>query len=90
LAADQIGRYLVANRMAADLTGFDVSELEAMTVWDLTSLADASTGAQLWAAFITAGERCGRYTIRVKDATAPVVYYFARANVLLHVALLQP
>ena len=44
LAADNKGRYLAVNGVAAVLTGHTVGELETMSVWDLTPGPDADTG----------------------------------------------
>ena len=47
-AADDHGRYVAVNGAAADLTGFDVRELETKSVWELTPDVDARTGERLW------------------------------------------
>ncbi len=91
LAADNKGRYLVVNRAAAALTGHAASELETMSVWDLTPLADAHTGERLWFEFMAAGEQRGTYSVKGKHQTIDGVYYLARAHVLpgVHVSLLH-
>jgi len=91
LAADDSGAYVAVNDAAAQLTGFDVSTLQRMSVWDMTPPVDERTADRLWAAFLEVGEQRGVYTLRGR--TGPVnAAYLARAHVLpqIHVSLLVP
>lgn len=90
LAADDDGSYLAANDPAARLTGYQVAELERLSVWHLTPGADERAGERLWAAFLQVGEQRGTYDIRGKHEVLRGVHYHARAHVLksVHVALL--
>ncbi len=91
LAADNKAGYLVVNRAAAALTGHAVSELERMSVWDLTPVADTETGERVWFEFMATGEQRGTYNLRGKDQIIEGVHYLARAHVLpgVHVSLLH-
>ena len=92
LAADDFGRYLVANDAAAALTAYQVPELERMSVWDLTPGADAHAGERLWSAFLEAGAQHGTYALQGKHGQLPPIYYYARTQLLpgVHVSLLLP
>jgi CheY-like chemotaxis protein len=90
LLADDAATFVAANEQAAGLTGYDQTELEAMTVWDLTPLASKADGRVLWNAFIASGLQEGRYLLRRRDGTLVEATYCAVANVVqgLHVSAL--
>lgn len=89
LAADSHGSYVVANDLAARLTGFKVRELEAMSVWDLTAAPELRTGERLWAAFLETRQQRGIYELRGRYGPVRVAY-FAGGRILpdLHISLL--
>lgn len=91
LAADNRGQYVAANRIAAELAGLGVRELESRSVWELTPEVDVRTGERLWAAFLSTGEQHGTYTLVTPARTVAVVYR-SRAHVLpnVHISLLTP
>ena len=88
LAADSHGSYVVANDLAAQLIGFTVKELEAMSVWDLTAAPDLRTGERLWAAFLETRQQRGTYELRGRYGPVHVAYYAGRILPDLHVSLL--
>jgi PAS domain S-box-containing protein len=91
LVADNTGRYLAVNRAASELTGFAGSELESMSVWDLTPSTDRASGTRLWAAFIEMNEQRGTYSLQGKHGIINDVQYLAHAHVLpdVHLSLLH-
>lgn len=88
LVADNRGRYIDANRAAADLTGYTHRELLHMSVPDLTPGGRTAAFPSLWRAFLARGRMSGRYQVRRKNGRIVVARYFALANVLpgLHVS----
>jgi PAS domain-containing protein len=90
LAADQDGRYVAVNNLAAELLGHNVQELERLHVWDVLPFESAAAGRKLWTTFTDAGEQRGSMTLH--RAAGPIdVLYHARASVLpgVHISLLH-
>lgn len=92
LAADNMGRYIVANDLAAALTGYSRSELLGMTVKDLTPPMRQDAAGELWPRFIQAGSQAGDYVLQRKDGTPVGVHYSAYASVApgVHISVLTP
>jgi PAS domain S-box-containing protein len=91
LIANNRGRYIVANRAAARLTGYAGHELLQLSVWDLTPPVKQAVGRRLWRAFLVRGRMGGTYLLRRKDGQIVGARYAAIANVLpgIHVSLLS-
>lgn len=89
LAADSHGSYVVANDSVAQLTGFKVRDLEAMSVWDLTAAPEIRNSERLWAAFLETRQQRGTYELRGRHGPVHVAYY-AGGRILpdLHISLL--
>lgn len=88
--ANNEGRYVVANRIASDLTGYSNRELRRLSVWDLTPASAERDAEILWRAFIQQREQSGQYVLVMKDGHSVRTSYVARAHLLpgLHVSLL--
>jgi PAS domain S-box-containing protein len=82
LVANNSGRYVDANLLAARLTGFSRRELLTLSVWDLTPPTAAHEGRRLWQEFLRVGRMSGMYTIRRKDGRLVRAEFRAWANVL--------
>src|SRR5689334_18658411 len=52
LVADDDGHYVMANALAADLTGFSSRELLRRSVWHLTPAVNEREAETLWRAFL--------------------------------------
>jgi PAS domain S-box-containing protein len=81
LAADNTGRYVAANALATELTGYTREELMRMSVKDLTPPMRHGTAADLWSKFIHAGTQAGEYVMTRKDGAPVGVKYEAYASV---------
>ena len=92
VAADDSSRYVAANAVAEELTGYAVPELMTLTVMDLTPVSNVVDGERLWNDFISTGEQQGHYDVRRKDGSFVRVQYWAYANVApgIHLSLLIP
>jgi PAS domain S-box-containing protein len=90
LAADNSGRYIAANGLAATLTGYTCDELLTMAVMDLTPVPQGPTGLALWQDFIARGVQRGEYELRRRNGGGIRVRYWAYASVApgVHVSLL--
>lgn len=88
MLADDTAHYVAAGGRARELTGYELQELLALSVWDLTPPPDASSGLGLWRAFIESGIQEGRYTLRRRDGAPVEAQYCAIANIMpgLHVS----
>jgi PAS domain S-box-containing protein len=82
---------LMVNAAAARLTGYSATELQALTVWDITHGASQSDFDVLWRAFLRAGRQIGVYTLRTRDGQPLDVAYCSEARLVghLHVAVLR-
>jgi HTH-type transcriptional regulator, bacterioopsin transcriptional activator and related proteins len=91
LVADSHGRYVAANHAAAPLTGYTLSELVCLSVWQLTPNAKEHEAETLWRAFLLRHEQQGEYPILTKTNRVIVAEYAATTNVLpgLHLSLLR-
>jgi PAS domain S-box-containing protein len=92
LVADMHGQYVAANNAAAALTGYTVSELARLSVWQLTPNANEHEAETLWRAFLLRHEQHGEYPIVTRHNRVVVAEYAASTNVLpgLHLSLLRP
>ncbi len=92
LVADTHGRYVAVNDAASALTGYSISELAGLSVWQLTPNVNEHEAEVLWRAFLSRGEQHGDYSLVTKDHRVIIAEYAARTDVLpgLHVSLLQP
>ena len=92
LLTDDDGRYIAANRRAAQLTGYDLSELCALTVADVTPVPYAADYRTLWRDFLDAGTQKGTYQLRRRDGSVVEVHYAAWANIVpgVHITVLTP
>jgi len=86
------GRYIAANQRAAQLTGYDLAELCALTVADVTPVPYAADYRTLWRDFIAAGTQKGTYQLRRQDGSVVQVNYAAWANIVpgVHITVLTP
>jgi PAS domain S-box-containing protein len=91
LVADTHGRYVAVNNAAAALTGYTVSELTRLSVWQLTPNANEHEAEILWRAFLSRGEQYGEYQLLTKDHRVVLTEYAARTDMLpgVHVSLLR-
>ena len=92
LAADNTGRYIEANELAAALTGYSRAELLRMSVKDLTPPMRQDVASELWPKFIQAGSQAGDYVLQRKDGAPVGVHYSAYASVApgVHISVLTP
>jgi PAS domain S-box-containing protein len=92
LAADNTGRYVAANTLATELTGFSRDELLQMSVKDLTPAMRHDVAGESWNRFIHAGSQSGDYVLLRKDGAPVAVHYSAFASVApgVHVSLITP
>jgi len=92
LVADNSQRYVAANEAARELIGYSESELNSLTVMDLTPSPNSQTGGQLWEEFIGKGGQRGAYEIVPRRGRPRHVRYWAFASVApgFHVSLLVP
>ena len=79
--ADDQAHYVAASGATRQLTGYDASEIAAMSVWDLTMLPNTAEGQGLWQAFIAGGAKEGQYQLRHRDGRAVEARYVALANI---------
>jgi PAS domain S-box-containing protein len=90
LAADNTGRYVAANVLASELTGYAREELLRMSVKDLTPAMLHGSHSDLWSKFIQTGTQAGEYALLRKDGSPIGVKYEAYASVApgVHLSLL--
>jgi PAS domain S-box-containing protein len=81
MIADDSAHYVAASGPTRELTGYDASELTALSVWDLTPLADTVEGHGLWKQFIATGVQQGHYVLRRRDGKPIEAQYVALANI---------
>ena len=79
--ADDSGRFVDANRAAAELTGYSERELRKMSVWQITPDVHEREAETLWLAFLQQHEQSGTYRILHRSGRTLVVPYAARTNV---------
>lgn len=91
LVANNQARYVVANRIASEMTGYSNRELIASSVWELTPPNHERDFEVLWRAFLEQREQRGDYRLLTKDGRTVSARYAARAHVLpgLHLSLLS-
>jgi PAS domain S-box-containing protein len=82
---------LMVNAAAARLTGYSATELQALTVWDITHGASQPDFDVLWREFLRAGRQLGVYTLRTREGEPLDVAYCSEARLAghLHVAVLR-
>jgi CheY-like chemotaxis protein len=92
MATDDDGRYVMVNEATAALTGFEVHELESMSVGDLTPPLQSGLCERLWSEFLAIGEQWGTYCLVGKHGIPIDVYYYSRAQVFssVHLSVLLP
>jgi PAS domain S-box-containing protein len=92
LVANSHGSYVLANRAATDLTGYEPAELYKISVWDLTPSTREREAERLWPTFLQTRSQSGEYALKVKGGRVVAAVYAAHANVLpgLHLSLLRP
>jgi PAS domain S-box-containing protein len=92
LAADNTGRYIAANRVAAALTGYSREELLRLTVRDLMPALRNDPHGERWHRFIHAGTQAGDYVLQRQDGSPVGVHYVGYASVApgVHVLVLTP
>ena len=90
LVADDDGKFVMANRAASSLTGYSLSELLKLSVWQITPDVHEREAETLWRAFRQHSEQSGSYRLLLKGGRTAVAEYVARTNVLpgLHVSVL--
>jgi len=91
LIANDVGSFVMANRLASTLTGYSPSELLKLSVWQITPDVHEREAETLWRAFRQQNEQFGTYRLRRKDGTTVVSEYAAKTNVVrgLHVSILS-
>jgi PAS domain S-box-containing protein len=91
LVANDVGAFVMANRLASTLTGYSSSELLKLSVWQITPDVHEHEAETLWRAFRQRSEQFGTYRVLRKDGTTIVSEYAARSNVVrgLHVSVLS-
>jgi CheY-like chemotaxis protein len=82
MLADDTAHYVAAAGSARELTGYEPQELLALSVWDLTPPAHATSGEGLWGAFIASGSQEGNFLLRRRDGPPVEAQYCAIANVI--------
>lgn len=92
LIANNRARYIDANALAVQLTGYPRKQLTQLSLWDLTPNPNRRLGARLWRDFLQRGRMAGEYLLCRKDRTTVKAQYLAVANVLpgVHVSALVP
>lgn len=92
IAADNTGRYVAANDMASEMTGYSRAELFRLHVRDLTPPMQKGEAGTLWNQFIQSGTQTGEYVLLRKDGTPLRVRYSAYASIApgVHLSLLTP
>jgi PAS domain S-box-containing protein len=92
LAADDVGAFVYANKAASVLTGYSISELRRMSVWEITESGQARDAEILWRAFLQrGGQRGGDYPVLTRGGQVILAEYAARASFLpgVHLSLLR-
>jgi PAS domain S-box-containing protein len=89
--ADSHGRFVAANRHAAELTGYTVAELRLLSVWQITPGVNEHQAETLWRAFLSRGEQSGEYHVLGRGGRIIKARYAALTDLLpgFHVSLLQ-
>jgi PAS domain S-box-containing protein len=90
LVANDNGVFVMANDVAATLTGYSRAELQRLSVWQLTPDVHEREAETLWRAFLQQSEQSGTYRLLRKDGTTIVAPYVAKTNVIRghHVSVL--
>lgn len=91
LGVDDQGHYVAFSPAALALTGYSESELLTMRVIDLTPMASAGDGLELWESFMRVGRQRGAYEVRRKSGAPLSVRYWAYASVIpgVHLSFLE-
>jgi PAS domain S-box-containing protein len=90
LVADDTRRYVAANALAEQLTGYTADELTRLRLDDITPLPRAADARGLWRDFIAKGTQQGEFELRCRTGSSVRVRYWAYANVApgIHVSIL--
>lgn len=91
LGVDDQGGYVAFSPAALALTGYSDTELLQMRVIDLTPLASAEDGIELWESFMRVGRQRGEYEVRRKFGAPLSIRYWAYASVIpgVHLSFLE-
>ena len=91
LAADDVGAFVYANKAASVLTGYSITELRRMSVWEITESGQGREAEILWRAFLQRGGQHGNYPVLTRPGQIVVAEYAARAHFLpgVHLSLLR-
>ncbi len=91
LVADMHGRFVAVNTAAAALTGYPVSELLRLSVWQITPDVPQHEADVLWRAFLARGDQQGEYSLLTKGNRVILADYAAATDILpgLHLSLLR-
>lgn len=89
LLADDQRRYVNANRAACELLGYDIHELRALRIDDLTLPEHRPFLDDVWADFLERGGTIGQFAILKEDGTTVHVEFNATAHVApgLHLSI---
>jgi len=90
LVANDHGSFVMANAVASELTGYSVSQLRNLSLWQITPDVLEREAEILWRAFLQQREQFGTYRLIKKNGHTIVVSYAARTNVVrgYHVSVL--
>jgi PAS domain S-box-containing protein len=90
LVANDHGSFVMANEMASTLTGYSLSELRSLSLWQITPDVLEREAEILWRAFLQQREQFGTYRLIKKNGQTIVTPYAARTNVVrgYHVSVL--
>ena len=90
LAADDSARYVAANALAVQLTGYDPDEITRLGLDDITPLPRTVDARALWRDFIDTGLQRGEFELRTRAGLLVPVHYWAYASVApgIHLSLL--
>ena len=90
LAADDSARYIAANALAVQLTGYSTDEITQLSLDDITPLPSTVDARALWRDFIDGGTQRGEFELRTRSGVLVPVHYWAYASVApgLHLSLL--
>jgi CheY-like chemotaxis protein len=92
VVADDEGRCVAATDSVRTLIGYDQSDLQLLSMWDLAPASDAPAVRRRWHSLIDSGTQEGSYTLRHRDGRDVAARYYAVANVApgLHVSAIAP
>jgi len=90
LVANDHGSFVMANAIASALTGYSLSELRNLSLWQITPDVLEREAEILWRAFLQQREQFGTYRLITKNGQTIVTSYAARTNVVrgYHVSVL--